>query len=500
VKRREWWYILAACVSAGVYIFGASLRGMQGFPLDDAWIHQVYARNLALHAEFAFFPGQSSTGSTAPLWTLLLAIGYLLRLDFLFWAIVLGILSLGASAIVAARLAKSLCGVWTLTDQAARLVMLVPLFLLFEWHLVWAAVSGMEIAPFIFLSLLLLERSLAGANAGILGVIAGLLTLTRPEGIVLAGLVGVGFMIGRFDREGGWRNSIRGSIQQMTQYGLGLGLLITPYVLFNLIISGAILPNTFFAKTAEYASLFTTESFGFRWLRLLFTPFVGAQILLIPGLIYIAALLVMKRQWLLLIPLTWVLILPTLYAIRLPVAYQHGRYEMPVIPFIVLYGAWGTALLFGRFRQWVVQTSMVLSTSIALIAFWLLGATQYTEDVAIIDCEMVQTARWVATNVPEKKVIAAHDIGALGYITDRSFIDLAGLVTPDVIPFIRDEKRLRDFLLSRHTDYIIVFPDWYTSFRTDSDLLPVHQTNCIITREAGGTNMIVYEVRSTPSK
>ncbi len=46
-----------------------------GFPLDDAWIHQTYARNLALLAEWAFIPGQLSAGSTSPLWTILLAPG-----------------------------------------------------------------------------------------------------------------------------------------------------------------------------------------------------------------------------------------------------------------------------------------------------------------------------------------------------------------------------------------------------------------------------------------
>ena len=42
------------------------------FPFDDPWTHQVYARNLALHGQYAFNLGEPSTGSSAPLWTALM--------------------------------------------------------------------------------------------------------------------------------------------------------------------------------------------------------------------------------------------------------------------------------------------------------------------------------------------------------------------------------------------------------------------------------------------
>ncbi len=43
------------------------------FPLDDSWIHLVYARNLAAFQGFAYNPGQLEAGFTSPLWTLLVA-------------------------------------------------------------------------------------------------------------------------------------------------------------------------------------------------------------------------------------------------------------------------------------------------------------------------------------------------------------------------------------------------------------------------------------------
>ena len=45
-----------------------------GFPLDDAWMHLVYARALAAGEGLAFNPGQPEAGVTAPLWTVLAAL------------------------------------------------------------------------------------------------------------------------------------------------------------------------------------------------------------------------------------------------------------------------------------------------------------------------------------------------------------------------------------------------------------------------------------------
>jgi hypothetical protein len=482
--------LMALALSAGVYLLFASARGARGFPLDDAWIHQVYARNLATRGELAFFAGQPSAGSTSPLWTILLSPGYLLPVDFRAWTLFLGIGLLGASALVTAYLAHRLF-------PRVLLPFYFCLFTLFEWHLVWSAVSGMEILLFIFLSLLLLERFYARERAWLIGLLAGLLTLTRPEGIVLAALISLGMA---FDRD--TQSTIRNTQYVLrTAYCVSvLVLVVLPYLAFNWMVSGALFPNTFYAKSAEYAELFARAPFVVRWLELLLVPFVGAQILLLPGLIYGVIALARERAWRALIPVAWMLLLPMLYALRLPVAYQHGRYEMPIIPFIIVYGIWGTRALLARIKNFVVRATWMLATAATLIAFWLLGAVQYATDVAIIDCEMVQTARWVAMHAREETVIAAHDIGALGYFYPRPFIDLAGLVSPEVIPFIRDENRLREYLFSRQATWVIVFPGWYPSFDADSRFVPVYRTDCAVTRAAGEKNMVVYEIRLTASR
>ncbi len=55
-----------ALVSVLVYVGVAARLDEVGYPLDDAWIHQTYARNLARTGQWAFVPGQVSSASTAP--------------------------------------------------------------------------------------------------------------------------------------------------------------------------------------------------------------------------------------------------------------------------------------------------------------------------------------------------------------------------------------------------------------------------------------------------
>ena len=74
---------------------------------------------------------------------------------------------------------------------------------------------------------------------------------------------------------------------------------------------------------------------------------------------------------------------------------------------------------------------------------------------------MVATARWVNQNIPPDARLAVHDIGALGFYVRNPIVDMAGLITPDVIPFIRDEPRLAQYLDSNSVDYLITFPSFY---------------------------------------
>jgi hypothetical protein len=146
--------------------------------------------------------------------------------------------------------------------------------------------------------------------------------------------------------------------------------------------------------------------------------------------------------------------------------------------------------LFGRWH-WAVATVGKLSLLCVTLGFVGLGARSYGEDVGLIESEMVVTAKWVAANLPPQAVVAAHDIGALGYFDQHALIDLAGLVSPEVIPFIRDEARLASFLDRRHASYLIAFPAFYPALTRASE--PVFTSGGSFAPAIGEKNMTVYQ-------
>jgi len=146
---------------------------------------------------------------------------------------------------------------------------------------------------------------------------------------------------------------------------------------------------------------------------------------------------------------------------------------MPIIPIVLLYGIVGTVLFLDRLKTRSVKPLARLLrrayalTIIVVFALYVpIGAAAFAADVAIINGEMVAVAQWLDRNTSPDAIIAAHDIGAIGYFTRRPILDLAGLISPEVIPFIRDETQLSAWMQAQGADYFVTFPSWYPHLAT----------------------------------
>lgn len=496
-RRHDAAFLILSALSVALYVAVAS----GGFPLDDSWIHQVYGRNLALRGEWAFVPGIPSAASTSPLYTVLLAIGYKLGISYQFWTHTLGVIALWVTAMLGARIAERLL-------PGSRWVgLLTGLALISAWHLIWAAASGMETMLFSMWTMVLIAAGfyesggrslrtqhlvLRGAGFGLL---AALTTLTRPEGVVLAGLIGVTLLITRP------RSTLLWGI------GAALAFMVTlsPYLILNLQLTGGLLPDTAAAKQAENAPLLL-DSFPARFRNMIMPLSAGGQLFLLPGAIYY--LRVRRSQFTQnwrdrvvdFLPLIWSLALIVLYAARLPAYYQHGRYVIPALPAFIIIGVvgtisvvqWGQKSLLGR----VLTRSLVVS---GLIGFVYLGYRQgpilYRTDVKIIDEEMVASAHWIAENIPLDETLAIHDIGAVGYFASRPMLDLAGLVSPEIIAFINDKELLWDWLYEHGAQYLMAFPDQVPGDdASDPRLCPVFTANGPTSASVKGPSMTVYRL------
>jgi hypothetical protein len=144
----------------------------------------------------------------------------------------------------------------------------------------------------------------------------------------------------------------------------------------------------------------------------------------------------------------------------------------------------------------VLARAWGLIAGVVLIVFWVQGARAYALDVAFIESEMVRTARWVAENAEPDALIAAHDIGALGYFGGRDLLDLAGLVSPEVIPFMRDEVRLEGYLDSAGANYLITLQGWYPGLEQGREVVFVPEGEFAVS--LGGTHMAIYAWAGVP--
>lgn len=518
------WVAAAAVVGGAYLLYTWTAYGLSGFPLDDAWIHQTYARNLAILGEWVFQPGEVSAGSTAPLWSIVLALGYWLDISHLLWTYGLGVLALGVNAWLAARLGSRLL------PERPFVAWLAGMACLTQWQLAWAAVSGMETLLFSGLGLGLIylitndqqlsngklqgskghekviERASRARRYFVAGLLGGMLVLTRPEGLLLVGLAMVSVT---------WR--LRHTLHQLAMagalFGIGVALPLLPYLVFHLTVSGYPFPNTLYAKQQEYRAMLELYPLGQRWFMVVQTALIGGQVLLLPGFLFaIGHALFPEREYTdargssrrmttLLLAGWWVTHL-TLYAWQLPLTYQHGRYQMPVLAAFLIVGIVGSVMLRDAFQpgmaRRIIERTALAAYAVTNLVFLSFGAQAYAQDVGFIEGEMVTTAHWLATHTPANSVIAVHDIGAVGYFSGRRLLDLAGLITPEVISIMDDETALLRFIESRGGSYVVFFPDWspaYQRMAQDARLEPVFSSGYTWTRAQGRENMRVYRLR-----
>jgi len=479
LTRRDLFILALATVLVVIlYLVVSRFTYAIGFPLDDSWIHQTYARNLALLREWSFLPGQPSAGSTSPLWTFLLSMGFFLPAAPYLWTYLLGGLLLFALAVVVETVFRRSYAAYTPRYPWAGL------FFILEWHLAWAAASGMETLFHILIVSATLGMLIVGSRRYLLlGLLAGLSVWARPDGLTLLGPLVLYIIL--------VEESVSARALAFFRLAIGFAALFAPYLLFNLALSGSPMPNTFYAKQAEYVE-WQNSPFYSRFFLFLVQLFAGVSLVVLPGFVRKTVSAVQRREWGVLLSVVWMLGYVVLYLSRLPV-YQHGRYYMPAMGVFLLIGLMGFYEFLPSLRTYrtrLARQAFLTAVVLFSLSFNGYGAYVYGQDVGIIESEMVASAKWAAQNIPAGTVIAAHDIGALGFFAPHSIIDLAGLISPEVIPFIRDETRLAAFIDQQDAGYLIAFPYWYPDLIQRGT--PVFVTNGRFAEEKSSHNMTIY--------
>jgi len=447
---KKWGLLLASLIAleAVSIIFYLARAGQFAFPLDDAWIHQSYARNLGLHGMMAFSPGIPSSGTTSFLWTLLLALGYVIKVPFFLWTFTWGGVFAVITAFIAARLNYKYFGNF-------RNSCLVAVVCILEWHLAWAAVSGMEIGLFTCLTLLFFLFLTRNVSPLALGALTGLIVLTRPEGILLAVIYGFKLLFMQ-PRE------IKHISFQGVLFVSTFLIIISPWIVFNFTYGHHPFPNTIAAKFMHYGYPWSPwRSLDYLWNVLLFF-LDGSLLLIFPGACFRLYHSIRTKDTLHPHPLFWFLTLIGIYSVTIPFIYDEGRYLIPLIPLVIVYGIEGIS----QFLETALRTPLMRSMGwillfVSVLALWVNGSAQYSRRIQFYDLIHMQIARWINNHAPQDAVIATHDIGIIGYFTNRQIVDLAGLTTPELVPIMNDPQKTAEYLRSRHASYLIVYSSYF---------------------------------------
>jgi arabinofuranosyltransferase len=458
--------------------------GTYNLTLDDAWIHQTYARNLAQGQWFTYTGGRASSGSTSPIWTILLSAGHLLGVDPVNWSLLLGALFHILTALLVYFLSLLYFGHRWLAAWSAILTAL-------EWHLVWAALSGMETTLFVAFSLFYLYLiQTQWARTWLMGLVGGLLFLTRPEGALLIAIAGLKVLWAYLPD---WRRALK----PLVLMGLAFLLVISPIMIYNSIVSGHPLPGTFGAKYEQWIAPWTMEK-GLRYLKLVFTWFWlrGSLFLFFP-LALAAGWLAWRRRMTDLMPVgAWLLGLPLAYTFVLPSIGERGRYLMPLIPLVIMLGAWAVFEFLRSTQFKRLAWALIILATLMTLAFWVNGARAYVRNVRSLESQHMVVARWLRDHTPPDAVIATQDIGVLAYFSDRRLIDMAGLTEPAVVPIMHQPEQMAAFIRRQGADYVVIFPSHYQQLIEGQNLELVYVSDKYDFQELGSDPLAVFQFPS----
>jgi arabinofuranosyltransferase len=489
-----------AIAAAAFWLRTALALTPAGFPLDDAWIHLQFARNIAEGHGVSFNPGVPSSGSTAPLWTLALAPLLALGVAPVAAAIGLG-LALTCATVVATteftRLATGSRGAGIVAGAAVAL----------SGRVVWAAVSGMEGPLFAFLTVAaLLAYMIAvdrpGDSWGLWGALAGLAGAARPEAFVVVPMLAAHWVLG--PGAAGRRVNRRAFLKPFWL----LALVTLAYVALNYHGGGHPLPMTFYAKTEERSIWHAVTRLDFEAIRQIGTwPLTSLNKMLLffmgqSALLFAAALVgilaladVFGPRFragasLLVAVLLATPILKGLLAPTPSILVHVGRYITHLTVLFLIAATIGLFVLHRLSRRrWVVPV-------LALVALARLGAQDmreariYAQWVKNINDLQVVAGTWIAEHTSEDAVVATNDIGAVAYFSGRPIVDTEGLVTSEAIPFKRT-RNLAGLLERAKPDLLVIFPEWYPDIAGSPILTEVRRFSArkVV---AGGPELVVY--------
>ncbi len=427
--------------AGGIGALAIAARALPGpRTIDDAFITFRYARHWVEGAGLVYNPGEAVLGTTTPLYSFLLA--SLARFfgsgaaNFPALAWVVNALADAATCLLLIALGRRL-GMAGAGAAAALVWALAPMAVTFS-------IGGMETSVFIALMtatfyLHSLDRPAAAALTG------GLSLLTRPDALIFL----LPLAADRLRRASGLRRKDEEDCPIRWEQLAAFVFPVLLWVGYAVPVYGSPIPHSITAKVVAYR--LPAEAGLVRLIQHYATPFFEQETLgtgaaailglwaLHTALFGLAALTAIRRT-----PSSWpIFAYPWLYFAAFaganPLIFRW--YLAPPLPiyFLGIFG--GVARLARDLRLRPLPVVFAAAAVASTLRAWTLhpdhGPDRPAPEMAFIRLELLyeDVARRLGPQIGLGQVLAAGDIGALGYYSGARMLDTIGLITPASVPY-----------------------------------------------------------------
>ncbi|MEO8664612.1 MAG: hypothetical protein ABI462_03870 [Ignavibacteria bacterium] len=506
-----WFISCIICLGAEYYI----TNGEMGVPLDDTWIHFQFADNFSNGHFFEYNIGEPTAGTTSPLYVIVLGTAGLITKNFILSSLLISSLFYLFSCLLVYKISMLIFEMAQSQFQNSAvkdfispgfLSILAALLTVFAGRFAWAGLSGMETTMFTFFCLagvLSYLKDIQSKRFTLLPTLLFALAATsRPEGFLLYSIYILVMFV----------NSIKVKTLRSNYFRIFISVFIflcltLPYFIFSYKLSGNFLPNTFRGQGGHFDFIPDLTYVRIGIIFFFRDNFFTALLYLFAVLFYFKNT---KRffndlKYLNMIFL-WIILLPAVSSIVIPNWRHHVRYLIPLIPFINIASVYVLELVmrtnfFVKFNKSFLRPKKVgitiLAVSFIYYAVYVIALGKNTDN---INNQQVKLAAWVNENVPRDATIALNDIGAITFINKNRIIDMAGLVTPEMLQYgkynIEDRLDSINYLLKKNNvSYIIIYDHWYREFLDKYGNTLTFVTSAYLEENTicGGDEMKVYK-------
>ncbi len=427
------------CAAGGVFLLAVAARLYLIFTThateEDFFITLRYARNIAHGIGFVYNVGEHVLGTTTPLYTLLLALAIRLHFDAALFGKLLSTAADAGSCLLVWRLGCTLER--PIAGLCAALCFAIAPLNLTE------SVKGMESSLVACACIgawaLWAERKDTGAWG-----CAALVTLLRIDGAVLAVILLLACLTR--DRKVPWRGLLAYTaltLPWMLYAGLAFGSPIPASLRAKLVVYGwhnhALLPNL-----VPFLRLMTRNPLAL----FLFAGAIAAAILAAwDGL----AGQKTREKGLILVPmLAWLLVYYG--GMAFSKVFLFGWYFLPptTVYYLAAFVGWARLLAMGRrfagsgtskrpgLPLWAAAC-LIAGTLFALVTVPRVART-LRESQRVEDELRIPIGFWLKAHAASGDTVMLEPIGYIGYYSGLRVLDTVGLVSPEVLPFYREEE------------------------------------------------------------